>query len=337
MKKGMFFSLMTILLSATVLTVALYYASLGYAKDMSSQKVAAIFNDVGVDVKKILSTDASVEYDSTHRNIIFTDRFPNENASDDLAAYESFMEGIYARKTNTVLDFKRGRPIYYIVPTDLVIDYPTWDKNSLRLYNSTGEATGLEDIDIWVNSQTNFINTSQTIYSGDMTFTLNASFPNAKYHLTQALSRTKQSNITLNLEGARINIYFGANNIDGVERNSSLVISKVGEIFIDATIAAGLNGPGYVGVMSDSRLLVEDTVTREDNIWLTPEITEEYSIDYNPQTTTTTLGDSCDTYCISQGYSQGTCRSNINCAGHETYVPGTYCLTSPKIYCCCDP
>ncbi len=278
MKKGIIFSIMTVMLMSTLVSLAGFYQKLSMDSDISSEKVRGIYSDITSDIKEIVGVTAEVGGEPGARTIMFKDTFPSPKTPDILNEYKTYLEGEYSNTLNTAIKIDATDPKFIILPTHMVYDYPTYAKNSIRVYNASGDAVGVDGYSIYISSDKNYVNTPEELTSGDLIVIVNASFPNGGHYSEYTLSRTRLSNITLNFTDAKIIISVGNNSISGQERNGSITVEKIGDLTAYVETEVLMPEQEYTGVMSLTAISLEGEINRKDNVWLTPQLNGDYTL-----------------------------------------------------------
>ncbi|MFH1055381.1 MAG: hypothetical protein V1744_04735 [Candidatus Altiarchaeota archaeon] len=285
-RKGIIFSIMTLMMALTVLTLAEFYATQTQRADINSEKTRGIFDDIRTDLETLWGVEARVSEGPSGREVLFLDRFPLEDGIALTSRYKDFVEA-YSDRLNSEVKLDIGDSYFSMPPTGLVYGYPTYEKGEIRVYNASGDALGVEGYDLLISADKNFVNVTEDTAAGSLNVRLNATFPNGGYYREYAVSRSMLSTLEVNLQDSKVTIKLGNNTIDGVERNGSIVVKIAGNITPDIETTVRLGAGDSVGVRTNAVVSVGDTIDREDNIWLTPPTSEEAESS-PPETTSTT-------------------------------------------------
>ncbi len=355
------FSVLTFLLTLSMLTLAAYYITLHPVSGVYAEKTANVFGDAASDYRSLLSVDVEI----LDGSVVFTDVFPYVNGTQYVNDYEEFIEGEYAGVLNTDIELDAGQPHMVVEPAGIVYGYSTYNKPSIRIYNASGGADGVDGYDVYVSADKPLLNVTEDESGTGLTVRLNGSFSNGTYYGTHTVAPDTQSAFTFTLDDSKLIVEVGANVIDGVGRNGSLVIRRTGDVISEVTVAVLFDDTAGYGVRTDMYLNVSDVVSKGDWLWLTPPVTPGQQPTTPPtstssttstatstptstasststSTSTSTTPETCGAHCTGLGYGGGTCRQNPNqCSNNgETHETGgdTYCTAGPQAdTCCCAP
>jgi len=265
MRRGVVFSVATLLLVLTVLTLASFYAAQSVRPDVGGRRARNAFANAASDIEDLLNMSVRAE----GRGLaVFSDSFPLDGGASAIAAYGSFVGSTYRSAFNSVARLSLGEPKFFLEPTTIVYGYPSYDKKAVWIYDSAGEGRSVEELAFALTVNGNLVNVTEDTLPGDMRVSLNASFNNGGFARDYWLSRYGNSTVTLDMGGSKIMVKAGGNILGGFERNGSVSVVVEGSAKPSMETRIRLN-ESDVGVRTNFLLSVDGPVGRSDYVWLT--------------------------------------------------------------------
>ncbi|MBN2014240.1 MAG: hypothetical protein JW778_03580 [Candidatus Altiarchaeota archaeon] len=270
--KGFLFTILTILISLSIVSLASFFATERIPRDLLAEKASNVFDDVETDVEDMLGISASIERAGGHITVSFKDNLPLKNGANTMILYKDFIEDHYSQEIGADLTITGlSDPRFTIKPYDIVYGYPSFDKEEIQVYNKSGDAAAIEKYVIEIDFDENLAGVVNQSASGDLEVVINAKFANTEHSSSISVARNDTSSWTFNFLNCNCSLFlsFGGNMIDGENRDSSMTAKVTGNTQGHVTTNIVLEEVEEdVGVTSSIYLRLENKLTREDYIWL---------------------------------------------------------------------
>jgi hypothetical protein len=265
MRKGILFTLLSLFMSMTVLSVATLYAGQTQTSDIPLRKTSMIYYDLVTDYESLTGTRAQVSSTTWDTKVTLFNTMGVKDAALKRARYQAHLLS-YLQSQNTHATLELNRPAHTITPHNITVDSPTIAKNIIRVYNISG---GLNvPIDVSLSLSESLVNFSREIMPGDVRVNLTLNFPNNQTKEQYHLSPTGKSVFTYNTVNSTIMVEYGGNEIGLSQHNNSLILSKTGSDTPETAITLHLPPGPEAAIHSDSRICIRGEVSACDNIRL---------------------------------------------------------------------
>ncbi|MFH0860378.1 MAG: hypothetical protein V1921_04200 [Candidatus Altiarchaeota archaeon] len=269
MRKGILFTMLTVLLLLSVFILASYFSKPDSNRDIQGEKTRLIYDDIRSDFEDI--TGITVTVNQTSDTITISDRFPLENGTGLFERYESFINTTYAGKWNTNITLANvGDPAFWIFPYWLKYEYDSLNKTLLRVYNASGNADYVAGYNITLVFHGNIVNVSESTNGGTFEFYLNATFANGSHAFSGNIARDQNSTWFFDFGTSNFTMQAGKNVIAGEERNSTLSY-RINGSEVTSQIAIKFQATeANIGMRPNLFINITDKVKKADYVWITP-------------------------------------------------------------------
>lgn len=317
MKKGILFTMLTILMMLSIFLFAAYFSSQGIIRDISSEKTLNIYDDIRADIEDMVRI--SVTVNQTADTVAFTDHFPFDNGTGILPEYETFINTTYAKHVNSNITLGNlSNSTFTVLPYGLKYEYNHFNKTILRIYNTSANADDVTGYNSTLVFYENVISITESTSAGALNFYLNATFANDTHEFSGNVARDANSTWFFEFGDSNFTLHVGINSINGEDKNSTLVYVINGTQVDSVNVVEFTSTEDIIGVKSSIYINILDKVKRSDYLWITPPTFEKPT---------------CPQACSIAGYFTSMCR--IKCGGQYTvYEPRGNADCASKICCC---
>lgn len=267
-KKGYIFTVSAFFLLASVLLLALFFASRSDSVDITGPKLAALYDDVRGDVYELLGLSVSVQHEGGVITVSFNDTIPSATAYPWLKNYEAYIERNYTGMVAEPVEDRHGslaaadismdleNTSIYIDPYNYTYAYNNLSKNNVSVYPGN-ESPSLLEYNLSIMLDQNISSSTANVSPGSLPVTLNVTGGTFAYYRRILASNTNLSNWTFETPNGSLSVRVGSLSLGDMNRTSALAISA-DNVSARAITSLSFNQTSPVTVESGFVVTIED-------------------------------------------------------------------------------